>query len=392
MLAQALQAEVEAYVEAAKGERDEHGLALVVKNGHAQSREILCGAGTIEVRAPRVNDRRVDERTGQRMRFRSMILPPYMRRSPKVTEVLPLLYLHGLSSGDFAPALAEFFGTEAGLSPATIVRLTEQWQKEREEFMERDLSERDYVYVWVDGIHTKVRLGQDDRLCCLVMIGARIDGTKELIALQDGYRESCESWAELLGDLKKRGMRAPVLAVGDGALGFWGALRDAFPETRHQRDWVHKSANVLDALPKSAHRRAKKAIKEITEAENKAQAKKAVKGFAKEFETKWPKAVAKIAQDEEALLAYYDFPAEHWRHLRTTNPIESPFATVRARTDITKGPGSREAGVAMIFKLLEAAEGRWRRLNGYRMVPLVRAGARFVNGELVERIEEKDAA
>src|SRR3954454_21002484 len=259
MLAQALQAVVEAYVEAAKGERDEHGLALVVKNGHAQSREVLCGAGTIEVRAPRVNDRRVDERTGQRMRFRSMILPPYMRRSPKVTEVLPLLYLHGLSSGDFAPALAEFFGTEAGLSPATIVRLTEQWQKEREEFMERDLSERDYVYVWVDGIHTKVRLGQDDRLCCLVMIGARIDGTKELIALQDGYRESCESWAELLGDLKKRGMRAPVLAVGDGALGFWGALRDAFPETRHQRDWVHKSANVLDALPKSAHRRAKKA-------------------------------------------------------------------------------------------------------------------------------------
>jgi putative transposase len=245
----------------------------------------------------------------------------------------------------------------------------------------------------VDGIHTKVRLGGDDRLCCLVMIGARIDGTKELIALQDGYRESWESWAELLGDLKKRGMRAPVLAVGDGALGFWGALRDAFPETRHQRDWVHKSANVLDALPKSAHRRAKKAIKEITEAENKAQAKKAVKEFGQEFGSKWPKAAAKIEDDEEALLAYYDYPAEHyWRHLKTTNPIESPFATVRARTDITKGPGSREAGVAMIFKLLEAAEGRWRRLNGYRLVPLVRAGARFVNGELVERIEEKDAA
>lgn len=393
MLAQALQAEVQAYLQAAQGERDEHGRALVVRNGYAKSRGVVCGAGTLKVRAPRIDDKRVDGTTGERKRFRSAILPPYMRRSPKVSEVLPLLYLHGLSSGDFAPALKEFFDAEAGLSPATIIRLTEQWRGERKEFMERDLSERDYVYVWVDGIHTKVRLGEDDRLCCLVMVGARIDGQKELIALQDGYRESKESWAELLGDLKKRGMRAPVLAVGDGALGFWAAVRDAFPETRAQRDWVHKTANVLDALPKSVYKRAKKAIKEITEAENKAHAEKAVKEFAQEFGTKWPKSAAKIEDDEEALLAYYDYPAEHWRHLRTTNPIESPFATVRARTDITKGPGSREAGVAMIFKLLEAAEGRWRRLNGYRLVPLVRAGARFVNGELVERSEEqKDAA
>ncbi len=395
MLAQALEAEVYNYLKVAQGERDEHtGYALVVRNGYANGRQIVCGAGAIEVRAPRVNDRRVDETTGERKRFRSAILPPYMRRSPKVSEVLPLLYLHGLSSGDFAPALKEFFGAEAGLSPATIIRLTEQWQKEREAFMERDLSEKDYVYVWVDGIHTKVRLGEDDRLCCLVMVGARLDGKKELIALQDGYRESKESWAELLRDLKKRGMRAPVLAIGDGALGFWTAVKDAFPQTRSQRDWVHKTANVLDALPKSAHKRARKAIKEITEAENKAQAEKAVKEFAEEFGTKWPKAAAKIEDEKEVLLTYYDYPAEHWRHLRTTNPIESPFATVRARTDITKGPGSREAGVAMIFKLLEAAEGRWRRLNGYRLVPLVRAGARFVNGELVlERSEEqKDAA
>jgi len=393
MLAQALEAEVYNYLKAAQGERDEHtGHALVVRNGYANGRQIVRGAGAIEVRAPRVNDRRVDETTGERKRFRSAILPPYMRRSPKVSEVLPLLYLHGLSSGDFAPALKEFFGAEAGLSPATIIRLTEQWQKEREAFMERDLSEKDYVYVWVDGIHTKVRLGEDDRLCCLVMVGARLDGKKELIALQDGYRESKESWAELLRDLKKRGMRAPVLAIGDGALGFWTAVKDAFPQTRSQRDWVHKTANVLDALPKSAHKRARKAIKEITEAENKAQAEKAVKEFAEEFGTKWPKAAAKIEDEKEVLLTYYDYPAEHWRHLRTTNPIESPFATVRARTDITKGPGSREAGVAMIFKLLEAAEGRWRRLNGYRLVPLVRAGARFVNGELVERSEEKDAA
>ncbi len=259
--------------------------------------------------------------------------------------------------------------------------------------MERDLSEKDYVYVWVDGIHTRVRLGADDRLCCLVMVGARIDGKKELVALRDGYRESEESWAELLGDPKKRGMRAPVLAIGDGALGFWAAVRDGFPQTHHQRDWVHKTKNVLDTLPKSVHGRAKKAIREITEAQNKAHAKKAVKEFAKEFGTKWPKAAAKIAdEEEEALLRYYDYPAEHWRHLRTTNPIESPFATVRARTDLTKGPGSREAGVAMIFKLLEAQEGRWRRLNGYRLVPLVRAGAKFVNGELVERNEEKEAA
>ncbi len=394
MLAQALEAEeVVAYLHAAQGERDEHtGHALVVRNGHARSREVLCGAGAIEVKAPRVNDKRVDEPTGERKRFHSSILPPYVRRSPKISEVLPLLYLHGLSSGDFAPALKEFFGAEAGLSPATVVRLTEQWREEREAFMGRELSGVDYVYVWVDGIHTKVRLGTDNRLCCLVMIGVRLDGKKELVAVQDGYRESEESWAELLRDLKKRGMRAPVLAVGDGALGFWAGLRDAFPQTRHQRDWVHKTANVLDALPKSVHKRAKKAIKEITEAENKAEARKAVKEFVKEFGVKWPKASAKIEDEEEALLTYYDYPGEHWRHLRTTNPIESPFATVRARTDITKGPGSREAGVAMIFKLLEAAEGRWRRLNGYRLVPLVRAGARFVNGELVERNEEKYAA
>lgn len=258
--------------------------------------------------------------------------------------------------------------------------------------MERELSEKDYVYIRVDGIHTGVRIGHDDRLCCLVMVGMRLDGKKELVAVQDGYRESEEPWPELLRDLKKRGMRAPVLAVEDGALGFWGAVGNVFPRTRHQRDWVHKTGNILDALPKSVRSRAKKAIREITQAENKQKAREAMKGFEGEFGKKWPKAAAKIAQDEEALLAYYDFPAEHWRHLRTVNPIESPFATVRVRTDITKGPGSREAGVAMIFKALEAREGRWRKPNGYRLVPLLRAGARFGNRELVERNEEKDAA
>lgn len=391
MLAEALEAEVADYIEAAREQRDENGYSLVVRNGHAPQREVLCGAGSVEVKAPRVNDRRVGE-DGNRQRFRSVILPPYMRRSPKVTEVLPLLYLHGLSSGDFVPALEEFFGSQAGLSASTITRLTEQWQQEREQFMRRDLSPRDYVYVWVDGIHTGVCLGHDDRLCCLVVVGARPDGTKELVAISDGYRESTESWAELLRDLKKRGMRAPELAVGDGALGFWAAVRDVFPETRAQRDWVHKTANVLDAMPKSVHGRAKAAIREITEAEDKKHAEEALKEFSMEFSTKWPKAVEKIVTDKEALLAFYDYPAEHWRHLRTSNPIESIFSPVRARTDITKGPGSRQAGLAMIFKLMEAAEGRWRRLNGAHLVALVRAGAEFKNGELVEGTEEKVAA
>ena len=392
MLAQALEAEVQDYLQAAKGERDGHGHALVVRNGYAREREVLCGAGSVEVRAPRVNDKRVEE-NGERRRFKSVIVPPYMRRSPKVTEVLPLLYLHGLSSGDFVPALQEFFGSEAGLSSAAITRLSEHWQQEHEHFMSRDLSERDYVYLWVDGIHTNVRLGSDARLCCLVVLGARLDGTKELVALADGYRESTESWAELLRDLKKRGMRAPELAVGDGALGFWSALGDVFPETRCQRDWVHKTMNTLDCLPKSVHaRRAKAAIKEITHAENKKEAIKAIEDFAREFGAKWPKAVSRIVEDKDALLTFYDFPAEHWRHLRTTNPIESVFAAVRARTDITKGPGSRRAGLAMIFKLMEAAEARWRKLTGSHLVALVRAGAKFRNGELVEGCEEKVAA
>lgn len=391
MLAEALEAEVQDYLDAARGERDEQGCALVVRNGYANEREVVCGAGAVEVKAPRVNDRRANE-NGNRQRFKSVILPPYMRRSPKVTEVLPLLYLHGLSSGDFVPALEEFFGSQAGLSSATITRLSEQWQQEREHFMSRDLSVRDYVYVWVDGIHTGVRLGGDDRLCCLVVLGARLDGSKELVALADGYRESTESWAELLRDLKKRGMRAPELTVGDGALGFWSAIRDVFPKTRSQRDWVHKTMNVLDSMPKSVHSRAKASIKEITEAEDRKHAEDAIKAFASEFSAKWPKAVAKITDEREALLAFYDYPAEHWRHLRTSNPIESVFSPVRARTDVTKGPGSRQAGLAMIFKLMEAAEGRWRKLTGAHLVALVRAGAEFRNGELVEGTEEKVAA
>jgi putative transposase len=386
MLAVALEAEVAAYVDAHAHEVDERGRRLVVRNGHAQPRQVMTAAGAVEVVAPRVNDKRIDEATGQRRRFASAILPPWCRRSPKVAEVLPLLYLHGLSSQDFAPALEQFLGSSAGLSAATITRLTEQWQDEARAFAGRDLSGVDYVYVWADGVHVNVRL-DEERLCLLVLVGVRADGTKELITLADGYRESAGSWADLLRDAKRRGMRAPVLAVGDGALGFWAALGEVFPQTSVQRCWFHKTGNVLSALPKSAHPGAKKALAEIWNAEDKDHARRAVKTFAELYAVKWPKAAEKITDDVEELLAFYDYPAEHWIHLRTTNPIESTFATVRHRTKVTKGPGSKAAGIAMAFKLIEAAQERWRAVNAPHLVALVRAGAHFERGVLVERAD-----
>jgi transposase-like protein len=304
-----------------------------------------------------------------------------------MSEVLPLLYLHGLSTSDFGPALEQFLGSSAGLSATTITRLTSQWQDEAKTFAGRDLSGTDYVYLWVDGIHLKVRLEQD-KVCLLVMIGVRVDGTKELVALADGFRESAESWADLLRDCRRRGMRAPVLAVGDGALGFWKALREVFPDTREQRCWFHVQANVLAALPKSAHPGAKKALAEIYQAEDKQHALAAAQAFAASYAAKWPKATAKITEHLDVLLAFYDFPAEHWIHLRTTNPIESTFATVRLRQRVTKGPGSRAAGVAMAFKLIQSAQARWRAVNAPHLVALVRAGAAFQNGQLVERPDE----
>ncbi|MBK8445679.1 MAG: IS256 family transposase [Micropruina sp.] len=387
MLAAALQAEVAAYVEAFTDELDEHGRRLVVRNGHHNERQVTTAAGAITVRAPRVNDKRTDQATGERKRFASAILPAWARKSPRVAEVLPLLYLHGLSSGDFGPALTQFLGSAQGLSPATITRLTKDWQDEAVAFNKRPLAGTDYVYVWVDGIHLKVRLEQD-KVCLLVMIGVRADGTKELIALDDGQRESTESWADLLRGCKRRGMRAPVLAVGDGALGFWAAVRTVFPETREQRCWFHKIANVLNVLPKSAQPGAKAALAEIWNAEDKDHARAAVKVFVADYGTKWPKAAAKITEDLDVLLAFYDYPAEHWVHLRTTNPIESTFATVRLRQRVTKGPGSRTAGVAMAFKLIESAQARWRAVNAPHLVALVRAGATFKNGILVERDDE----
>jgi transposase-like protein len=389
MLAAALEAEVDLYVSGLADEVDGDGKRLVVRNGHAQSRSIQTGAGAVEVVAPRVNDRRVDEATGQRRRFRSSIIPPWARKSPKVAEVLPLMYLHGMSSKDFAPALKEFFGSTAGLSASVITRLTTQWQDEAERFSRRSLADRDYVYVWADGVHFNVRL-DEHRLCALVIVGVRTDGTKELVSITDGIRESTESWADVLRDLRRRGMTAPTVAVGDGALGFWAALRDVFPETVEARCWVHKAANVLNALPKSAQPAARRAIAEIRDAEDRDHAVKAIKAFERDYGAKWPKAVAKIVDDTDVLLSFFDYPAEHWVHLKTSNPIESTFATVRLRTKVTKGPGSKAAGLAMAFKLIEAAQDRWRSVNAPHLVALVRAGAKFEKGVIVERPSEQD--
>jgi transposase-like protein len=387
MLAAALEAEVEAYIAAHAELVDERGHRLVVRNGHAPARTLATGVGQVEVVRPRVDDRRLDSATGQRVQFSSVILPRWCRRSPKVAEVLPLLYLHGLSSMDFVPALERFFGASAGLSASVVTRLATQWQAEREAFLQRDLGDRDYVYCWADGIHFNLRL-EDGRLCCLVIVGVRADGTKELVAVADGQRESGDAWAELLRDCRRRGMRAPVVMVGDGALGLWRALGEVFPQTREQRCWVHKVANVLGALPKSVHAGARKALNEIIQAEDRVHAEQAIGALVSDYGAKWPKAVAKVVDDREALLTFFDYPAEHWLHLRTTNPIESTFSPVRARTRVTKGPGSKDAGLAMVFKLLQAAEGRWRAVNGPHLVALVRTGARFEKGRLVERSKE----
>ncbi len=389
MIAVALEGERRAYLERHAEEVDAASRRLVVGNGYARPREITTAAGRVEVQAPRVHDRRPDER------FSSSILPPYLRRSPKVSEVLPILYLRGLSTGDFVPALSAFFGSEAGLSASTVQRLTEAWQAEHARWQRRNLAAVDYVYLWADGVHFNVRLEQD-RLCCLVLVGVRPDGSKELVAVTDGYREDKQSWLDLLRDLKDRGMTAPELATGDGALGFWGALREVFPATQEQRCWVHKTANVLAALPDRMRDEAKGALQAIYTAETRAAALDAARDFAEQFAA-WPKATAKIADDLERLLAFYDFPAEHHVHLRTTNPIESTFATVRLRQRVTKGAGSREAGLAMAYKLLDAAQDRWRRVNAPHLVAVVRAGGIFIDGQLQERdsdqpTDERDAA
>jgi transposase-like protein len=384
MIAAALEAEVEEYLQKQSRLRDEEGHALVVRNGKAQERTLTMGAGAVKIRAPRIHDRRPEER------FSSRILPPYMRRSPRLEEALPVLYLRGLSTGDFQEALPVLLGPEAaGLSATTISRLIRIWQDEYQDWRKRSLAGKDYVYVWVDGVHFNVRL-EEDRLACLVVIGVNVDGTKEVIALEDGYRESEESWASLLRDLKQRGMPAPMLAIGDGALGFWAAVRKVYPGTREQRCWVHKIRNVLDKLPKRLQPRAKDMLHEIMYAPDRESAREDIERFEEEYGVRYPKAVECLLKDKEALLTFFDFPAEHWIHLRTTNPIESPFATVKARTRQTKGAGSRKAGLAMAFKLALASQDHWRRVNAPRLVELVRAGVEFKDGKKVVALTIED--
>lgn len=385
MILAALEVEVEEYLTRHREPRDERGHAVVVRNGHARPRRVTVGAGTVRIQAPRVNDQRIVH--GVRQKFTSQILPPYLRRSPTVSAVLPLLYLHGLSSGDFQEVLPVLLGEDAaGLSPAAITRLTATWRTEYERWRTRSLADRDFIYIWVDGVHFTIRL-EEDRLAALVVVGARPDGTKEVIAIEDGYRESTESWLTVLRDLKARGMRAPALAIGDGALGFWAAVREVYPEAREQRCWVHRIANVLDKLPSRLQPQAKRALHEMMYAKSRAACNAAMHRFAQDYEAKYPKAVNSLLADVPRLLTHFDFPAAHWKHIRTTNPIESTFATVKLRTRVTKGAGSRTAGLTMAFKLLHAAQCTWRRLDAHDLLPLVRAGVRFEDGLHVERGE-----
>lgn len=375
MISAALELEVEEYLERLRHLRDENGHAIAVRNGKTKERTIQMGAGSIKLRAPRIHDRRENEH------FSSRILPPYMRRSPRLDEALPVLYLRGLSTGDFSEGLAALLGPEAaGLSATTINRLLKVWQDEYQAWRKRSLAGKEYVYIWADGVYFKVRL-EDDRLACLVIIGVRPDGRKEVVALEDGYRESTESWASVLRDLKRRGLPAPTLAVADGALGFWAALREVYPETEEQRCWVHKIANVLDKLPKRLQSRAKERLHEIMRAPDRSSAREEIDRFSQEFDARYPKAVETLLKDQDQLLTFFDFPAQHWLHLRTSNAIESSFSTVKARTRKTRGAGSRKAGLALAFKLLMAAETRWRRVNAPHLVALVRAGERFPDGE-----------
>jgi putative transposase len=381
MIAAALEVEVEEYVSSFTGEVDEDGRRLVVRNGHARERRVTVGSGTIPVRAPRVNDKRTDEETGERKRFSSWILPKYARRSPKVGEVLPILYLRGLSTGDFAPALRDLLGEDtSGLSPSSIARLTEAWQAEHEAFRKQELRFHQYAYWFVDGVNVSVRLGEDKRLCLLVVIGVREDGVKELLAVEDGYRESTESWAGVMRDLKARGVNEPKLVIGDGALGTWAALREVFPHARRQACWVHAIANVLDCLPKRLQPRAKGLLHEMMEAPTRAEAGHARQRLREEFDAKYPKALSKLDRDWQHLTAFYDFPAEHWRHIRTSNAIESSFATVKLRTNVTKGAGSKKAALAMAYKLLDTAQERWRRFTGHELVTDVLNNVEYQDG------------
>lgn len=384
MLATAVEAEVAAYIDEHKHELDESGHRLVVRNGRHRSRQIHTSVGTLDVEQPRVHEKRVDV-DGARFKFTSKILPPYLRRTKNLEEFIPWLYLKGISTNDFSECLQHLTGnTTASLSPTTVVRLKEAWSKECQDWSRRSLADKHYVYLWVDGVHFNVRL-EEDRQCILVVLGATKDGKKELVAIADGYRESAQSWKEILLDLKQRGLsQAPALAIGDGALGFWKALAEEFPTTRPQRCWVHKSANVLNKLPKHKQAAVKSDLQDIWMAETRAEANTAFDACVAKYKAKYPKAVACLKKDRDQLLAFYDFPAEHWTHLRTTNTVESMFATVRLRHRRTKGSGTRVACLAMVFKPAEAASKKWRRLTGAALVRDVIDGVQFKNGVKVD--------
>ena len=379
LLARAVEAEVAEFLVKHSGLKTEDGRQRVVRHGHLPAREIMTGIGSVAVRQPRVRDREIAG--GERVWFSPTILPPYARRTKSLEVLLPILYLKGISTGDFEEVLAALVGKDApGFSASTIARLKEVWADEHEHWQRRDLSAKRYVYFWVDGIHLEARL-EDQAQCILVIIGATPEGKKELVGFTDGMRESTQSWRDLLLDLKRRGLSvAPELAVADGALGFWKALGEVWPTMREQRCWVHKTANVLNKLPKSLHTKAKRALQEIWMAETKTAAESAFDAFAETYGVKYQKAINCLTKDRDALLAFYDFPAEHWKHLRTTNPIESTFATVRHRTIRSKGCLSNKTALAMVFKLIEAAQKSWRRLDGHNQLPKVIQGVKFTDG------------
>ena len=391
LLSQAVTAEVATWIEFHQDVTDAQGHRQVVRNGHLPKRDILTGVGPVEVTQPRVHDRRrvgvdaegrdVDAQGRPVERFRSKILPPYLRKTKSVEELIPWLYLKGISTGDFTESLQALLGPQApGLSATTVTRLVTTWQKDYEEWNTRSLADKQYVYVWADGVHFNIRL-EENRQCILVLMGATAEGQKELIAVVDGYRESEQSWRQLLLDCKQRGLTVdPKLAIGDGALGFWKAVRQVYPTTREQRCWVHKMANVLDKMHKSVQPKAKAMLHAIWMAPTRAEGDQAFDDFVDMFEPKYPGAVACLKKDRDVLLTFYDFPAEHWIHIRTTNPIESVFATVRLRHRKTKGSGSRVACLTMVFKLMESASKRWRALNGSTLIADVIAGVQFADG------------
>jgi putative transposase len=378
MLARAIEAEVACWIDEHAHLTDESGRRQVVRNGSHPERTILTGLGPIAVKQPRVQDRRPP---AERETFSPAVLPPYLRRTKNIDEAIPWLYLKGISTGDFPEALQGLFGVEAkGISATTVTRLKAAWEEDHRAWGKRSLKGKHYVYVWADGIHFNIRL-EDDRQCILVLMGATADGKKELIALSDGYRESEQSWKELLLDCKSRGLEVePSLAIGDGALGFWAAMRKVWHTTKEQRCWVHKTANVLDKMAKSSQPKAKGMLHEIYLAEGREQADKAFDLFVKTYKAKYPQATECLSKDREVLLSFYDFPAEHWVHIRTTNPIESTFATVRLRHNKTKGSGTRKACLTMVFKLMESASKKWRTLNGSELIKEVIAGTVFVDG------------